>query len=78
MLAVVVVAAPQSLADRRVRDTHMTRPLAKQWDVAAGTCSLAVVPWMPMHNATLTIRVTLLWHQDRLLRDLGKKQWPVV
>jgi hypothetical protein len=30
-----------------------------RWDVAAGTFSLAAVPWMPMHNATPTIRVTL-------------------
>ena len=74
MLVVVVVAAPQSLADRRVRDTHMTRPLAKQWDVAGGTFSSAAEQMMRMPNATQTILVTPLWPQDRLHQDLAKKK----
>jgi hypothetical protein len=78
LLAVVVVAAPQSLADRRVRDTHMTRPLAKQWDVAGGTFSSAAEQMMRMPNATQAILATPLWPQARLLQDLGKKQWSAV
>merc|ERR1712032_1440197 len=51
LLVVVVVAAPQLLADRHVRDTHMTRPLANQWDVAAGTFSSAAEQMMRMPNS---------------------------
>jgi adenylate kinase len=78
LLVVVVVAAPQSLADRRVRDTHMTRPLAKQWDVAGGTFSSAAEQMMRTHNATQAILVTLLWPRDRLHQGLARKQLPVV
>merc|ERR1712032_1743297 len=58
LLVVVVVAAPQCLADRRVRDTLMTRRLAKQWDAAGGTFSSAAEQMMRMHNATQAILVT--------------------
>jgi len=74
LLVVVVVAAPQLLADRHVRDTHMTRPLANQWDVAAGTFSSAAEQMMRMPNATQAILVALLWPQDRLLQDLARKE----
>jgi len=73
LLVVVVVAAPQSLADRRVRDTHMTRPLAKQWDVAGGTFSSAAEQMMRTHNATQATLATPLWPQDRPHQGLAKK-----
>jgi hypothetical protein len=74
LLVVVAVAAPQSLADRHVKDTHMTRLLAKQWDVAGGTFSSAAEQMMRMPNAAQTILVTPLWPQDRLLQDLARKE----
>merc|ERR1712032_856402 len=69
LLAVVVVAAPQLLADRHVRDTHMTRPLANQWDVAAGTFSSAAeqmmrLPWL--------LRA-LLWARARRRPDRARQ-----
>merc|ERR1740123_474138 len=54
-------------------DTLMTMPLAKRWDAAAGTFSLAAVQMMGMHYATLAIHVTPLCPQDRLHRGLARK-----
>merc|ERR1712032_433413 len=65
---------PLLLADRHVRDTHMTRPLANQWDVAGGTFSSAAEQMMRMPSATQAILVALLWPQDRLLQDLARKE----
>merc|ERR1712032_1790050 len=61
LLVVVAVAAPQSLADRHVKDTHMTRLLAKQQEL------LPMVPpllepsvMMPMAGPTMVETIQMV------------------